>query len=174
VRGDQGLEGPQGPQGNPGTVLVNNVFTGVGAPVDVLTPLGIGDSGPTSTDGESLVGDVFLTPGQYRVDVAVQFFNDATGDSDLEYGVGRLFLSGSPLDGASSSAGGGFSDVDTTIVTPDLPETNTNAAQASASYIITVGDDGSGGEILTLRGAVRSAEADGATASGHVIVSTFG
>lgn len=171
-KGDQGDQGDQGQVGNdgaPGQALQQNASS-TGGPVDVGTPLAIGDSGPTFTDGADLVGDIILPAGQYRVDVTVKFSDSNAADTDLEYGVGRLFLSGTALDG-TTGPNGGSSDVDTTIITGDVPDDANNTAQATASFIIQVGDDGSGGETLTLRGAIRGDEADGGSAVGHVIVS---
>lgn len=176
-KGNTGPIGPVGPPGNdgapgsPGQTLVSDGVTAGGTPVDVGAPLAIGNSGPAFADGADLVGDLFLVAGRYRVDVTVRFSDQNAASAALEYGVGRLFLSGSPLDGVTGDPNGGNTDMDTTIITGDVPDDGNNTAQATASFIINVGDDLSGGETLTLRGAIRGAEADGGVAVGHVIVS---
>jgi hypothetical protein len=172
--GDQGPIGPEGPQGPPGQTLVFNTAVG---PTDAGAPLAQSSSGPSdsSTDGVEISnGGTFLTAGvQYKVDVFVSFV--ATANPGTEYGVGRLFLDGSPLDGSGSNPTGGNADVDTTLVTPDLPNDMSNAAQAAGSYIVTAGDNGGGGEQLTLRGALRTDDATTtANVLGHVIVTQIG
>jgi hypothetical protein len=174
-QGDQGPTGEPGPQGDPGSpgqALVQDASS-QGGPVDVGAPLVITDTGPAFADGGDLVGDVVLAAGQYRVDVTVSFSDANTADSAVEYGVGRLFLSGSPLDGSTVDPNSGSSDMDTTIVTGDVPDDGNNTALATSSFIINVGDDGSGGETLTLRGAIRGGETEGGSALGHVIVSSI-
>ncbi len=169
AKGDIGVTGAQGPQGDPGQSLAGEQVTS-GGPIDVGAS--VSSTGPAAGEGVDLSnGGIFMSPGQYRVDAMVSFNDPAGDDSGLEYGVGRLFLDGSPLDGVTADPFGGSAPLDTAIVTPDVPDNGTNVAQASGAFIIQVADDGSGGETLTLVGAVRSAEAEGASASGHVIVS---
>jgi Collagen triple helix repeat (20 copies) len=176
--GPPGSTGPRGPAGIPGTpgtpgqALVAHQSTPT--PIDAGTTLPLASTGPTFTDGVDLVGNVVLTPGQYRVDVNVSFVDPNAANAADEYGVARLFLGSSPLDGATPDPSGGATDTDTTLVTGNVPDDQNNAAQAAGSYIVTIGDDGSGGETLTLRGAVRTGEPDGANVSGHVIVTRIG
>jgi len=162
--GPQGDVGPPGPQGPAGQDLVSDLVSG---PVDVGAPLALSSSGPAVGEGTDLLGNIDLTAGTYRVDVTVQFTDANTPDAALEYGVARLFLDGAALDNVEGSP-------DTTIFTSDVPDDGNNAAQASAAFIIGIGDNGSGGQTLTLRGAVRSAESDGAIVNAHVVVSTIG
>lgn len=159
--GPTGPIGPQGPQGDPGQALVSDTITG-GGPIDLGTPLTLASTGPDNTEGVDLTdGGIFLSPGQYRIDVTATFIDPNPTDPGVEYGIARLFLStgaGAPLDGA-------------TLITADLPDDTNNLAQASSAYIVNTGDDGSGGETLTIRGAVRTDEPDGANGTAHVIVS---
>jgi hypothetical protein len=173
-QGDQGPIGNDGPQGTPGQSLVFNTAVG---PTDAGTPMAQRSSGPTdaSTDGVELSnGGTFLNAGvQYKVDVFVSFVD--TARPGTEFGAGRLFLDGNPLDGSGSDPTGGNADVDTTLVTPDVPDDMSNAAQAAGSYIVTAGDNGGGGEQLTLRGVLRTDDATTtANVTGHVIVTQIG
>jgi hypothetical protein len=186
ARGPQGATGPQGPQGDlgpqgnpgtPGTPGQSLVFNAAVGPTDAGTPLAQASSGPSNpaTDGVELSnGGVFLTAGvTYKVDVFVSFVD--TANPGTEYGVGRLFLDTHPLDGSGPDPAGGNADVNTTLVTPDVPNDQSNAAQASGSFLVTPGDNGGGGEQLTLRGALRT---DGATTTanvtGHIVVTRIG
>jgi len=174
--GLQGATGPAGPAGPPGQALVTNFYTGT-TPTDVGAALALASTGPDNTEGVDLTagqGGIRLDPGQYMVDVNVSF-TDALADARVEYGVARLFLSGTPLvDPNSPSPTGGFADSDTTLVTADVPDSG-NPAQASGTYLLTVTDDGvNSGEILTLRAAVRTDEPDGASATASVIVTRVG
>jgi hypothetical protein len=116
---------------------------------------------------------MFLSPGQYKVDYIVSFSDGNPSDSAAEYGAARLFLDASPLDGVTSSAGGGGSVGDTLLVTSNVPEDG-SPAQASGAFIVNVGDNGGGGETLNLRAVVRTDEADSANVSGNVIVTHIG
>lgn len=170
--GDTGPQGPQGPQGSPGQSLVSHTSTG---PVDAGTALALNSTGPASSDGTEVSnGGQFLTAGQtYKVDVWVSFVD--TANPGTEFGVARLFLDSSPLDGSTSDPNGGSTDGDTTLVTPDVPDDMGNAAQAAGSYIVTAGNDGNGGEQLTLRGALRANNnATTANVTGHMIVTQIG
>ena len=89
----------------------------------------------------------------------------ATANPGTEFGVGRLFLDATPLDGSTSDPTGGNADMNTTLVTPNVPDDLSNAAQAAGSFLVTAGDDGGGGEQLTLRGALRT---DDATTTANV------
>jgi Collagen triple helix repeat (20 copies) len=180
-QGERGLTGLQGPQGRTGPVGARGatgefrVFNTAVTNTDAGTALAQSSTGPTSSDGVELSnGGTTLTAGvTYKVDVFVSFV--ATANPGTEFGVGRLFLDSSPLDGSGSDPAGGNADMDTTLVTPDLPNDMSNAGQASASFYVTPGDNGSGGEQLTLRGALRTD--DGTTtanASGHIIVTQLG
>jgi hypothetical protein len=162
--GPQGPIGPDGPQGIPGQDLVSDLTSGL---VDVGTPLALSSSGPAASEGADLLGNIDLTPGSYRIDVTAQFTDTSAPDPALEYGITRLFLDGSPLDGISRSP-------DTTSFTSDVPDDGNNAAQSSAEFIVNIGDNGSGGQTLNLRGAVRSGESDGATVNAHVLISHIG
>lgn len=172
--GPVGPRGDQGLQGTPGQSLFFN--TAVGA-TDAGTPLAQRSTGPTdaSTDGVEITnGGTFLTAGTtYKVDVFVSFVD--TANPGTEFGVARLFLDSSPLDGSGSDPTGGNADMDTTLVTADVPDDLSNPAQASASFLVTAGDNGGGGEQLTLRAALRTD--DGTTTAnviGHVIVTQIG
>jgi Collagen triple helix repeat (20 copies) len=172
--GPQGAQGDPGPQGTPGQSLVGHVSSG---PTDVGTPLAQRSSGPSTTSEGAEVsgGGILLAAGQtYKVDVSVSFVD--TLNPGTEFGVGRLFLSGSPLDGSTGDPNGGSTDGDTTLVTPDVPDDLTNAAQAAGSFIVTAGDDTiNGGEILTLQAALRTDDnTTTASATGHVIVTQIG
>jgi hypothetical protein len=176
-RGDQGDVGPQGPQGDPGTpgqaMVDNRGFT----PTDAGATLSLSDPFTGSTDGVDLTGGgMFLgTPGvQYKVDVFVSFVDPNPADSGAEYGVARLFLGDTPMDGSNTTPNGGGSTSDTLLVTSDVPDDGTNAAQASGSFLINAADEGGFGGILTLRAGVRSGEPDGANVSGDVIVTRIG
>jgi hypothetical protein len=179
-KGDTGRTGPVGPRGDPGSPgtpgqsLVFN--TAVGA-TDVGTPMAQTSTGPSdaSTDGVEISnGGTFLSAGvQYKVDVFASFVT--TANPGTEFGVVRLFLDGNPLDGSGSNPTGGNADMDTTLVTADLPNDSSNPGQASATFLVTAGDNGGGGEQLTLRAALRSD--DGTTTAnvvGHVIVTQIG
>lgn len=175
-QGRTGPLGPRGPQGDPGQAIASSFSTGT-TPIDTTGgdgTLAIGSTGPsTTTDSVDLTsGSIFLNPGQYLVHVTVSF-TDPAADSGLEYGVARLFLSDSPLDGVTPGAAGGSSIGDTLLETADVPDDGTNAAQASGSFLITV-DGFGGGESLTLRAAVRTAEAEGAGATAQVVVTQLG
>jgi hypothetical protein len=167
--GPAGATGDTGPAGPPGQLLV---YSAPFAGVDVGTALASTSGGPDSTEGAELGGSgTYLTAGvQYKVDVFVSFVDTNATDPGVEYGVARLFLGSSPLDGVNPTGGGGNSDIDTTLVTPDVPDDQNNAAQASGSFLVTAGDDGFGGEQLTLRGALRTDDPGGASVTGHVIV----
>ena len=172
-QGDPGTPGDPGPQGPPGQSLITDF---AGTPTTVGT-LALNSTGPTdsSTEGTDLTnGGIQLTAGRFRVDVTVSFTDGNAPDAAAEYGVARLFLNGSPLDGTTADPVGGTTDTDTLLVTGDVPDDG-NPAQASASFIINVADDfsGSGGELLTLFGAVRTGEGDAADASAHIIVSAI-
>ena len=171
ARGAKGDTGETGRQGTPGQTLV---FSAVSGPTDAGVPLPLASTGPTDPnvpDGVEISnGGTYLRTGvPYRVDVFVSFVE--TANPRLEYGVGRLFLGSTPLDINNSGPASG----DTTLVTPDLPDDTNNAALASGSFIVTAGDDGGGGEQLTLRGALRTDDATTtANVTGHIIVTNLG
>jgi hypothetical protein len=178
LKGDQGDQGPkgdpgdQGVQGTPGQSLAGNA---VSAATDAGTPLARASSGPAAGEGVEISnGGVFLPVGStYKVDVVVSFVD--TANPGTEFGVGRLFIDGSPLDGVTGDPIGGFADGDTTLVTPDVPDDSSNAAQASGSFLVTPGDNGGGGEQLTLVGALRSDDnTTTANVTGHLIVTRIG
>lgn len=174
IQGIQGPQGDQGPQGGPGQSIVGQFSTGA-TPVDVTGSgaLALASTGPDNTEGVELTGgSVFLNPGQYIVHVQASF-TDGAADTGLEYGVARLFLSDSPLDGVTPDPNGGSSIGDTTLVTADVPDDGNNAAQASGSFLISV-DGFGGGETLTLRAAVRTAEAEAANATAQLVVTQIG
>lgn len=173
--GNTGPQGPQGPQGPAGQSLVQT--NGPVSNMDVGAPLAQTSTGPTdpNTDGVEISnGGVFLTAGvTYKVDVFASFV--ATANPGTEFGVARLFLDSSPLDGSGSNPTGGNADMDTTLVTPNLPDDMSNAGQASASFLVTPGDNGGGGEQLTLRGALRTDDATTtANVSAHIVVTQIG
>jgi hypothetical protein len=175
--GRTGPVGPRGDTGSQGTPGQSLVFNTAVSNTDAGTPLAQRSTGPTdpATDGVDLSnGGTFLAAGTtYKVDVLVSFV--ATANPGTEFGVGRLFLDTSPLDGSGSDPTGGNADMDTTLVTPNVPDDLSNAGQASASFLVTAGDDGSGGEQLTLRGALRTDDATTtANASAHIIVTQIG
>jgi hypothetical protein len=177
AKGDQGEQGVQGnpgdpgPQGTPGQSLVFNTTF---ASADAGTPLTLASTGPDNTEGAEISngGTSLSTGSQYKVDVFVSFVDPNAADAGLEYGVGRLFLDGEALN-TTSNTFGGFADVDTTIVTPDVPDDTNNPGQATGSFLVTPGDNG-GGQTLTLRGAVRTDEPDGANVAATVIVTRIG
>lgn len=186
--GDTGARGPQGPEGRqgrtgdtgatgaPGQAIVSTFSTGT-TPVDTTGgdgTLALSGTGPsTTTDSVDLTGgSIFLGPGQYLVHVVINF-TDGAADSGLEYGVARLFLSDSPLDGVTPGPGNGSALGDTLLETGDVPDDGVNAAQASGSFLVTA-DGFGGGETLTLRAAVRTAEAEGASATAQVVVTRVG
>jgi hypothetical protein len=173
-QGELGPRGDTGPQGDPGQALFGNPTV---SSVDAGTPLALTGAFSSSTDGVELSnGGVFLSNGDcastYKVDVFVSFVDPAAADAGAEYGVARLFLSDSPLDGVNPSPNGGNSDADTLLVTSDVPDDGTNAAQASGSFLVTPGCGVD--EFLTLRGAVRTAEPEGANVTGHLVVTKIG
>jgi hypothetical protein len=179
VQGPQGRTGPQGPRGDTGPAgqAIANPFSTGTTPIDTTGgdgTLALSSTGPsTTTDSVDLTnGNVFLGPGQYLVHVTVSF-TDPAADSGLEYGVARLFLSDSPLDGATADPNGGSSLGDTLLETADVPDDGTNTAQASGSFLVTV-DGFGGGETLSLRAAVRTAEAEGAGATAQMVVTSVG
>ena len=176
ARGPQGIQGIQGDRGNDGAAGQGLIFAATAGPQDAGVPLARASTGPTdpNTDGVEISnGGQFLTAGQqYKVDVFVSFVD--TANPGTEFGVGRLFLDSSPLDG-NGSAGGGSSTGDTTLVTPDVPDDLNNAGQAAGSWIITAGDNGGGGEQLTLRGALRTDDATTtANVTGHLVITRLG
>jgi hypothetical protein len=183
VRGPQGVEGPVGPRGPTGDTgpagqaIANQFYTGT-TPLDVTGTgaLPIGSTGPDNTQGVDLTGGaVLVSPGQYIIHVGVSFINPDGADARAEYGVARLFLSGTPLDGVQTSPTGGSADADTTMVTADIPDDRTTAAQVSGTYILNVTDDGvNGGEFLTLRAAALTDGADRASATAHFVVTRVG
>jgi hypothetical protein len=173
-QGELGPRGDTGPQGTPGQALVGNqTVAGSGTG----TSLALTDPFDDETDGVEISnGGVFLPNpfAQYKVEVFVSFTDSNLADSALEYGVARLFIGSTPLDGATPTPGGGNSDVDTLLVTPDVPDDGTNAAQASGSFLINSGDEGGFAGFLILRGGVRTGEPDGATVTGHIVVTQIG
>jgi hypothetical protein len=170
-KGDTGNTGLQGQPGTPGQSLAFNTTAG---PSDAGTPLAIGSTGPSSSDGAEVSnGGTFLTAGQqYKVDVFLNVVD--TANPGTEYGVGRLFLDGAPLDGSTSDPNGGNADANTTLVTPDVPDDMSTPAQAAGSFIVTPGNDGNGGEQLTLRGALLTNGTATANVTGHLVVTRIG
>jgi Collagen triple helix repeat (20 copies) len=169
-QGEQGVQGPPGDDGAPGQFLIQS---GSNGPMFAGAALPVGSSGPTDFDRDGVDisnGGRQLTAGQtYKVDVFVSFVN--TDSPGMEFGVSRLFLGTSPLDGNDSTAGG-TSSGDTTLVTPDVPNDMHTAAQAAGSWTVTAG---TGGEQLTLRGALRAGNAaTRADVTGHIIVMRLG
>lgn len=172
--GPVGPRGETGPQGTPGQSLAFN--TAVGA-TDLGTPMAQRSTGPTdpTTDGVEISnGGTFLSAfTTYKVDVFVSFVG--TANPGTEFGVARLFLDSTPLDGVSVDPNFGSADMDTTLVTADIPDDLSNPAQASASFLVSTGDNGSNGEQLTLRAALRSDDSSTtANVIGHVIVTRIG
>ena len=167
--GPQGDQGEQGEQGPPGQAFVENFYTGA-TPIDVRAPLALTSSGPSNTEGVNLTGGIPLSPGQFLVDVKVSF-TDGNSDAAVEYGVARLFLGRTALvDPLEETPTGSFADSDTTLVTPDVPDSG-NPAQASGRYYLHITDDGvNNGEILRLRAAVRTAEPEGAMVTASMII----
>jgi len=178
-QGDQGPKGDtgdQGPQGTPGQSIQASVYVGS---TSLGTPMAPTSTGPTdpANDGVDLTagnGDLSLPAGQYLAHVQISVTDADANDGRLEYGVGRLFLDSTPLDGSSSDPAGGSADGDTTLVTPALPDDGSNPAQASETVLLNVADDGSGGETLSLRGAVRTDDTNSANATARVIVTRIG
>ena len=174
--GDTGARGARGDQGLPGTdgaVGQSLIFATADGPTNAGAALLLASTGPTDFDTEgvniSSAGHNLTAGQQYKVDVFVSFV--ATANPGTEYGVGRLFLGTSPLDG-NSSAAGGTATGDTTLVTPDLPNDMNNAGQAAGSWIISAG---SSDEQLTLRGALRAGDpTTRANVTGHLVVTRLG
>ena len=150
-QGDIGPAGPDGPQGTPGQALV---FSTTFATADAGTALTIDSTGPNDTEGVDLSnGGAFLSAGvNYKVDVFVSFSDPNASDARLEYGAARVFL------------GTTAQDV-TTMITSDVPDTSNNAATAAGSFLVTGTD-----EQMTVRGAIRSDEADGANVTSSIVV----
>jgi hypothetical protein len=174
-QGDQGPTGDTGPQGTPGQAMVDSrSFTAT----DVGTPLSLSDPLTGSTDGVDVTGGGMFLPTsfvQYKVDVFVSFVDPSPADAGAEHGVARLFLGDTPMDGSNTTPNGGNSNgADTLLVTSDVPDDGTNAAQASGSFLINAADEGGFGGFLSLRAAVRSGEPDGANVTGTVIVTRIG
>lgn len=180
--GDTGPIGPQGPQGNPGQSMAGQFVTGSSVALEDTTgtdgidaTLDLSSTGPSSTtDSVDLTANsIYLPPGQYVVHVLVSFTDAAAADAGAEYGVARLYLSDSPLQDANPGPGNGSSLGDTLLVTSDIPDDRTTPAQASGTFLVT-SDGGGGGEMLTLRAAVRTGEPEGASATAHVIITRVG
>jgi hypothetical protein len=177
--GDTGQQGPPGNDGAPGTPgqsLIGNAFVGSTA---LGTPLA-SPGGPTTTsDGADLSTGASwpnpLSPGQYLVHVQISVTDADAADGRVEYGVARLFLDSTPLDGTTSDPDGGSADGDTLLVTAALPDDARTPAQASGTFLINVGDnDASGGETLSLRAAVQTDDTNSANATARVIVTRIG
>ncbi|HEX2153387.1 MAG TPA: S-layer homology domain-containing protein [Acidimicrobiia bacterium] len=162
-QGPEGPEGPAGPQGAAGQALIASAITPPNPSysdvqvVDVPA-LPVSTSGPdTVDDGTLLFDEVELNEGTYLIQGTVQFFGFADSDhsSALEYGVARVFLDGVALG---------------TTWTSDVPDDNANAAQGFGALMV---DIPAGGGTLSVVGAVRTAESDGAVAGGNLIVTQF-
>jgi Collagen triple helix repeat (20 copies) len=139
---DQGDQGDTGDTGAPGQFLVWDTVAG---PQDAGTALATSSPGPDGSEGTEVSnGGTYLMAGRYKVDVLVSFVDTNATDPGAEYGVARLFLRASGQQDA------------TTLVTPDIPDDQLTPAQASGSFLVNVGDDGGGGEQITLRAAIRS------------------
>jgi hypothetical protein len=170
-RGERGADGAPGPPGADGASLVYFNFASWR---DLGTALTLGSTGPDSTEGSDFSdGGTQVANGQYLAYVTVQFRDPAAADAGVEYGAARLFLGTSAMDGSNSGPGGGFTSTDTLLVSSDIPDDG-NYASASGVFWLGVGDDGSGGETVTLRGAVRSGEPEGASGIGHLVLVRVG
>jgi hypothetical protein len=173
ARGPQGDLGDQGPPGNDGAPGQSLLYAFGDVPTNAGAALPLASTGPTDFDRDGVDisgGGWMLTAGQqYKVDVLVSFVN--TANPGTEYGVGRLFLDTTPLDGSITGTGAA-STGDTTLVTPDVPDDMHTAAQAAGSWIISTG---SVNEQLTLRGALRAGDpTTRANVTGHIIVTRLG
>jgi hypothetical protein len=94
-----------------------------------------------------------------------------TANPGTEYGVARLFLGTTPLDGTITPTGATTSG-DTTLVTPDVPDDMHTAAQAAGSWIVMAGNVP---QQLTLHGALRAGNAaTRASVTGHIIITRLG
>jgi hypothetical protein len=160
-RGEAGRQGDVGPQGPAGQALVaegttppSTEFPGTRV-VDVPS-LPVSSGGPAANAGAELVQPVELDEGRYKVEGTVQFFDFEGGDpSGVEYGVTKVYLDGVNVG---------------TLWTADVPDDGNNSAQANGSMIVTVP---AGGATLSVRAAVRTAEADGGQAGGNLIVTAI-
>lgn len=164
-QGEQGEQGPPGSDGAPGQVVVDARSAG---PANAGAALPLSSDGPTGGDGVDVSdgGSMLMAGQQYKVDVFVSFVS--TSDPGTEYGVGRLFLGATPLDGNSTGTGA-VSIGDTTLVTPDVPDDLHTPAQAAGSWIVLAGSEN---ELLTLRGALRAGDPSTtrANVTGHLVV----
>lgn len=170
ARGAQGDPGDDGNDGAPGQSLLYAIGDG---PTNAGAALPLASDGPTDFDTEGVNisgGGHLLTAGQqYKVDVYVSFVN--TDNPGTEYGVARLFLGGTPLDGDITGTGAA-STGDTTLVTQDVPDDVHTPAQAAGSWIISAG---SVNEQLALIGALRAGDpATRARVTGHIVVTRLG
>ena len=168
--GEQGDPGPPGNDGAPGQLLIQG---GSDGPKNAGTALALSSNGPNDLDTEGIDisnGGRNLTAGQqYKVDVFVSFVD--TANPGTEFGVARLFLSTTPLDGNITPTGAATTG-DTTLVTPDVPDDMHTAAQAAGSWIVSVGNVD---QQLTLHGALRAGNAaTRADVTGHVIITRLG
>jgi hypothetical protein len=110
-------------------------------PKNAGTALLLSSSGPTDLDTESVDissgGQLLMADQQYKVDVFVSFVDSL--NPGTEFGVARLFLGDTPLDGNITGTGGA-STGDTTLVTPDVPDDMHTPGQAAGSWIVSTGN----------------------------------
>jgi Collagen triple helix repeat (20 copies) len=179
AKGDPGAPGAPGAPGEPGAPGVDGApgqsmrYAGADGPKNAGAALPLASDGPTDFDTEGVNisdGGTLLTAGeQYKVDVFVSFVN--TANPGTEFGVARLSLGGTPLDGSITGTGAA-STGDTTLVTPDVPNDLHTAAQAAGSWIILAGSEN---EQLGLIGALRAGDpTTRADVTGHIIVTRLG
>lgn len=169
-QGDQGEQGPPGDDGAPGQSVL---YASSDGPKSAGTALLLSSDGPTDPNTEgvdiSSLGQLLMANQQYKVDAFVSFV--ASASPGTEFGVARLFLGTTPLDGSVTGTGGA-STGDTTLVTPDLSDDMHTPGQAAGSWIVSTGNVD---EQLTLRGALRAGNpTTRARVTGHIVITRIG
>lgn len=172
-RGEQGDPGEQGPPGDDGAPGQSVLFATGDGPKNAGTALLLSSDGPTDPNTEgvdiSSLGQLLMADQQYKVDVFVNFV--ASDNPGTEFGVARLFLGGTPLDGSITGTGAATTG-DTTLVTADLPNDMHTPGQAAGSWIVSTGNVN---EQLRLQGALRAGNAaTRARVTGHLVVTRIG
>lgn len=141
-QGPQGATGPEGPRGLPGEAgpVVVEAWTEVTDYDELWRARVTGvDANQGGADLEVTVLRFELDPGTYLIDTTTQFFR---GDGEGEdYGVATLYVDGVNVPG--------------TVFTGDLPGSNTTAAQAGGTQLVTIFDEGTEVEV---RASVRGSE----------------
>lgn len=154
--------GRPGPAGPAGQALVGTALTPAnpalgGNHVVRVDSVPTNSGAPDASTGTNLFANpVHVDAGQYLVHANVQFFDFTGAAEDHDYGVARLFLSGTAV---PTSA----------IWSPSVPDDGNNGAQASGDIVVTVP---AGGGDLSGKAVIRGG--DGGYAGGSLIVTKIG